>query len=303
MSLLFRIPPAPAPTFAGTLTLTSIPVGQWYSAAFAGGNITTINLSTGARNTFVTSTGTNGTAYASALPNIGNGINAFWNGTSSGNGIMMSVSQTGYSTTSADGITWSTPVLLGSGAQLRGCGYGNGRWIAVGVSNNAWYSDDSGATWTAMSLPTGATIHQSVMYANGLWVIATSSLYVLTSPDGINWTKRTTGDGTWSVAYGNGVYVATGRTTNDTFTSTDGINWTTHTSALPGGSFWYTVVYGNGKFVAIDGNLNNVQGIMHSADGVTWTRVTGTAGRGYRSIAYGNGKFVAFGGAEMALIV
>jgi hypothetical protein len=57
----------------------------------------------------------------------------------------------------------------------------------------------------------------------------------MTSPNGINWTSRTSAadNGWYSVAYGNGLWVAVSYsgTGNRVMTSPDGINWTSRTSA------------------------------------------------------------------------
>jgi hypothetical protein len=55
---------------------------------------------------------------------------------------------------------------------------------------------------------------------------------ILTSPDGVNWTARTSGTSNWllGVVYGNGLFVAVGRVLCTILTSPDGVNWTARTS-------------------------------------------------------------------------
>ena len=69
---------------------------------------------------------------------------------------------------------------------------------------------------------------------------------VMTSPDGITWTIRSSAaDNQWnSVTYGNGLFVAVASTgTGDrVMTSPDGITWTIRTPAADNG--WRAVVYG-----------------------------------------------------------
>jgi len=83
-----------------------------------------------------------------------------------------------------------------------------------------------------------------------------------TANGGEIWTIQTSAaDNEWfSVAYGNGLFVAvaiTG-TGNRVMTSPDGITWTSRTSAADNG--WRSVAYGNGLFVAVspDGTGNRV---------------------------------------------
>ena len=75
----------------------------------------------------------------------------------------------------------------------------------------------------------------------------------MTSPDGVTWTSRTSvADNNWySVAYGNGLFVAVSvsGTGNRVMTSPDGVTWTSRTSAADNN--WYSVAYGDGLFVAV----------------------------------------------------
>ena len=96
---------------------------------------------------------------------------------------------------------------------------------------------------------------ESVTYGNGLFVAVSntgSGNRVMTSPDGITWTSRSSAaDNSWqSVTYGNGLFVAVALTGsgNRVMTSPDGITWTTRTSASD--TNWVSVTYGNGLFVA-----------------------------------------------------
>ena len=53
--------------------------------------------------------------------------------------------------------------------------------------------------------------------------------------------------------------------------STDGINWTT-ASSPSGANYWYSVTYGNGKFVAV--GYNGTYSVMYSTDAINWTGAT-----------------------------
>ena len=107
---------------------------------------------------------------------------------------------------------------------------------------------------------------QAITYANSTFVAVGEGGTILTSADGIAWTRRTSGVTTplYGVAYGNGTFVAVGWT-GKTLTSPDGISWTQRTSGIT--RPLYGVAYGNGTFVAVgDGGT-----ILTSADGITWT--------------------------------
>ncbi len=68
-----------------------------------------------------------------------------------------------------------------------------------------------------------------------------------------------------------------------------GTTWTSRTSA--GNSVWTSVVYGNGKFVAV-GNNGGTQCVMTSPDGISWTLQTAISGA-WSSVSFGNNTFVA----------
>lgn len=70
--------------------------------------------------------------------------------------------------------------------------------------------------------------------------------------------------------------------------SEDGINWTQTT--LPTKTYWCSVCYGNGKFVAVAEDSNIA---VYSEDGINWTQTTLPASKSWNSVCYGNGKFMA----------
>lgn len=94
----------------------------------------------------------------------------------------------------------------------------------------------------------------------------------------------------YSVAYGNGQFVAVaGSGTNRVMTSTDGVTWTPRAAAEA--NPWYSVTYGNGQFVAVAGSGANR--VMTSPDGVTWTPRAAAEANTWNSVAYGAGRYVA----------
>jgi hypothetical protein len=101
-------------------------------------------------------------------------------------------------------------------------------------------------------LPQGNNL-SGVAYGNGTFVAVGELGTILTSPDGVTWTIRTSGTSAYlsGVAYGNGTFVAVGEL-GTILTSPDGVTWTIRTSgttySLNG------VAYGNGTFVAVGSN-------------------------------------------------
>ena len=133
-------------------------------------------------------------------------------------------------------------------------------------------------------------------------MVVAGSIIAAYSEDGINWTqtKMPTSSSWQSVCYGNGKFVAVAKDSNTAAYSKDGVNWTqTRTpdlnpSPIPTPdlapiTYWKSVCYGNGKFVAVS---DETDAVVYSTDGVTWTQATLPANTGWQSVCYGNGKFV-----------
>jgi len=97
----------------------------------------------------------------------------------------------------------------------------------------------------------------------------------------------------YSVAYGNGVYVAVGEN-GKAYYSTNLTNWTSVTLDS-GGSVIRDIVYGNGYFVAVGAGGQ----AYYSSSGTSWTTLAGNQTtfltNNINSIAYGKGYFVAVG--------
>ena len=64
--------------------------------------------------------------------------------------------------------------------------------------------------------------------------------------------------------------------------------WTA--STMPSSANWESVIYGDGKFVAIAENSNKA---AYSTDGINWTASTLPTSTYWESVTYGNGKFIA----------
>jgi hypothetical protein len=109
---------------------------------------------------------------------------------------------------------------------------------------------------------------------------------------GVDWTAGTAAQANqwWSVAYGNGLFVAVAQTgSNRVMTSTDGVTWTAQMAAEQ--NSWQSVTYGNGLFVAVA--LSGPNQVMTSPDGVNWTARSATEANNWYSVVFGNGLFVA----------
>ena len=69
------------------------------------------------------------------------------------------------------------------------------------------------------------------------------------------------------------------------------ISWTQ--GNMPSNESWYSVCYGNGKYVAVAGYSSNTNIYAYSTDGINWTEGNMPSSQRWSSVCYGNGKFVA----------
>jgi hypothetical protein len=145
--------------------------------------------------------------------------------------------------------------------------YGNGVFVTVG---------QTGAGNRAM-LSTSGTDPQTVLGRNngGTWATTTVPY----------------NGASYSVAYGNGIFVAlvfTGIAVDNKYmTSPDGLNWTART--FPTSDYWYKIIYGDGKFVVA---MLLGSTVLTSTDALSWA-TTSTSMATTVSLAYGKGTYVA----------
>lgn len=207
-----------------------------------------------------------------------------WNAIAYGNGKYVAVGNSGYITTSTDGVNWTTPVqrITASGSTVAGCIFANGMFYIAGSQNARhakdtvtavmiWKSSD-GETWTGAMMPQASSVDRysnSIFYANNIFVVGCSQRYIMTSDDNFSscsfsfiedannqlW-KRTT--------YGSGKFVTVGSTGVVAVSTDNGETWNKYTTEA--GSL-HSIAYGNGKFVAVGNDA-----ILYSENGSTWTK-------------------------------
>ena len=159
--------------------------------------------------------------------------------------------------------------------------YGSGRFVVVGSD----FGPFAPFAWTTLTSTSGVNWQRQkgngfalggVTYGNGLFVAVGNDKggpgAVVTSLDGINWTRRSAGTGQYltGVAFGADRFVALG-SLGSLLTSTNGIAWTESTI---GPGIFNDITYGAGQFVAVGSDGR----ILTSPDGTTWTtRTSNTA--------------------------
>lgn len=136
----------------------------------------------------------------------------------------------------------------------------------------------------------------SIVYGAGLFVAVAETggaECVMTSPDGVTWTLRTTptttNPGWYGVAWSGSLFVIIGLYANKVLTSPDGITWTLRTAQT---GAWDAIAYGAGLFVAIASADNHV---MTSPDGTTWTKRSTPSAQQWLSVAWSGSLFVTVG--------
>jgi len=199
--------------------------------------------------------------------------------------------------TSQDGANWyqNTNLPLTVPSANASTVWGTDKFVALlDGDSNVFYSRD-GVYWNTTTQGTGKDSWKSVTWGAGKFVACPTSSNAMVSSNGIDWTTEafvppTVPPGVWySVAYGNGIFVAAGPA--GAMTATDPAGTWTNAISVPSGS-WSSVTYGSpaGIFVAVSTN-----GLVMTATVPTgtWTTATGPQAGVWNSVTYGNGLFVA----------
>lgn len=186
--------------------------------------------------------------------------------------------------TSPDGITWTgrtiyqtdltTPDPIATVNLWRDLEYGNNIWVGVAAtsassSKKVIISTDSTATkWYSPVLDASSSAMNTknwerIAFGNGIFVAVSSTAVsdcIATSPNGINWTLRTSPiqGNLYSIGFGNGIFIAAsyiGVPGNRVMSSPDGINWTIIKTSVE--NQFYGVSYANNTWLINSDNGTN----------------------------------------------
>jgi len=183
--------------------------------------------------------------------------------------------------------------------------------VAIGGATNAAYtvanvvSTDAGSYTVTVSNAFGSvTSAAAALTLRGQgttgrqFVAVGASGTILTSPDGLAWTSRTSGTTKRlraAAALGN-LFVVVGET-GTVVTSPDGVAWTARSSGTT--ETLRGVAASQSRFVAVGGASAAL--VLTSDDGLVWSAVATPIASKLRAVTWGNGQFVAVGAAGTIL--
>ena len=135
---------------------------------------------------------------------------------------------------STNGLDWSYGEIDGNGS-AQAVAYGSSQFVAMCYRDSYGsfsYTSADGAHWIQHD-PIASDQVNSIVYGKGIFVAVGETGLVMTSSDGVNWTKQTSGIpnnvNLMGVGYGNGEFVAV--STGPLFASLDASNWTAQASS------------------------------------------------------------------------
>ncbi len=141
-------------------------------------------------------------------------------------------------------------------------------WLWLALLNPGLALGACGDTWTLLNPLPQSNQLQAVTWSGSQFVAVGYAGTILTSPDGVNWTTRTSGTTqilravTWSGSQ----FVVVGDE-GTILTSPDGVDWSTQDSGTV--QLFRAVTWSGSQFVAV--GLYSDSAILTSSDGVHWT--------------------------------
>lgn len=204
---------------------------------------------------------------------------------------------------SADGLSWSEPVVEKENYYFKGCVHVEGRFVAFATLGGkiAFFESGDGTTWKKLSEqetgPDGGRLHD-IVYGNGRFLVLGGDMdgnwtSVMTSRDAVSWEgpKKFNKEPLLTrVAFGNGKFVAVG-VKGRVAVSDMGDAWQ-DAEPLAELDTFIDIRYGAGLFVG--SGLHGLR--MFSRDALKWEgRVVGQEGEHINSMLWTGDQFVGVG--------
>jgi len=169
--------------------------------------------------------------------------------------------------TGCSGWQWANPRPQGN--YLSGLAYGANRFVATGRKGTVLTSSN-GTDWQLQPAWTSRSISSTTWVGTQFMATVSDentqvSGVVMTTPDGITWTERTTGTSSRITAFAtNGSTIVAVGMSGHVLTTSDGVNWTPRASGTTNSLL--DVVWAGTEFVAVGYHST----IVKSPDGITW---------------------------------
>ena len=194
--------------------------------------------------------------------------------------------------------TWTTRETS-SVAGVYKCCWSPELGIVVGVGLQLAVTSQDGRIWTRSGSLQGITNNSwyAICWSPQLRIFVSTALgggdltpyRVMTSPDGTNWTPRTTSyiasfvDVCWSAELG--IFVAIAFDSH-AMTSPDGITWTRRLGTPDTNNVWNAICWSAELRIFVVVGRNGTYRVMTSPDGITWTKILGTPLLGWGSVCW-----------------
>lgn len=215
--------------------------------------------------------------------------------------VYAAVSAGGDIATSPDGNTWTQRVPAESNQWNDIASNNTGVMVAVASTGNTRFmrSTDNGITWTAI-VPGAAAVNawKSICWNGTVFCavadVGTAASQIVTSPDGITWTIRTTLIAAGSVCSntaGRLVAVSTSGATRSMTSGDNGVTWTL-TGGLVTASTWRSVSSDGTNFTAV-ADTGAIVVATCGSTGATWSNQIVSSANTWSAIAYGGGIYCA----------
>lgn len=222
---------------------------------------------------------------------------SIWYDIAYNDGKFVAVGSGGACTYTTDGVIWhyvAPPTLY----DLHGITYGDGKFVAVGY-NGTCISSSDGITWERKSTGVTETFRDIAYGYDG-----TTKTFVAVGDDGrvcyshdlTSWTTTFLVGNLYSVAYGDGKFVAVGSTGICHYSTTNGSSWSEVKTPWYGNSRIadLEIVYGDKGFVITSRiYFSSYNIVCYSKDGINWLAIDLGVSTILYGMTYGDGKFLS----------
>lgn len=202
---------------------------------------------------------------------------------------------------SSDGTTWTKAIMPVDTEGYIDLIYGNGKFIALGVSKICYSTD--GLAWTQVDVP--ATANWARVTCNGTRYLAVAykSKVGAYSDDGITWTEVTlpagsTASNTYYLGSFKGMFYFTYSLSKWIYRSSDGISWSSIDTKLSSPDWGW--ILSNDDILIM--TIRKSDKFIYTTDGISFSEGTSPdAEQSWIEGCYGNGKFLLGSLTKIAL--